>query len=105
MKYKYFPLSIFSLFVLELIFCNSVSKAHLTIYRVLHKKEYHRAEKYVRDVIKNTLEEGPLKVTNSSIRFPDIGGDEVQYIEKIDSWLKNEFDDDDYPDNQVIILT
>ena len=106
MKYKYFPPSIFSLFVLKLIFCKSASKAHLTTYRVLHnRKEYHRAEKYVSDVIKATLEEGPLKVTNSSIRFPDIGGDEVKYIEKIDSWLKKEFDNDDYPDNQVIILT
>ena len=107
MKYKYFPASIFSFIVLELIFCRSASNAHLTQHHVLNgnPKEWHRAEKYIKDVIKTKLEEGALRATNLSKTFPDFDGDEVEYINEIDSWLKSDFDDDDYPDNQVLILS
>ena len=109
MKYKYFSVFTFSLFVLELTFCKSAYEFHLTSHRVLHRKspEFHRAEKYVEDVIKTKLEEGPLSSTNSSSIFPDVGGNEVEYLNEIDKWLKKEFDDKDKATrkHQVIILT
>ena len=93
MKYKYFPASIFSFFVLELIFCKSASKVHLTNYHVLDKNSKVRAEKYIKDVIKTKLEEGPLLATNLPKGFPDYDKDEVKYIDNIDSWLENKFVD------------
>ena len=93
MKYKYFPASIFSFFVLELIFCKSASKLHLTNHQVLHGNSKVRAEKYIKDVIKTKLEEGPLLATNLPKGFPDYDKDEVKYIDNIDSWLENKFVD------------
>ena len=93
MKYKYFPASIISFFVLELIFCKSASKVHLTNYHVLDKNSKVRAEKYIKDVIKTKLEEGPLLAPNLPKGFPDYNSDEVKYTDDINSWLKKKFND------------